>query len=481
MLQNKNTTIVSEVKDFFTSSEKAINTILTILSSLTLSEKQNGLLSRSNNEFTNINKLLLVLMFPFFEVKDAWHFSKSSLYPIMSCGKDIFYRLLNDSTISWRKISYKLSIQMICKTRSKSSEIEGKQTRCLIIDDTDLPKTGRQIEFIGKVFSHVTSQSILAFKGLFMGYHDGKSFFALDFSLHGEKGKNEKKPFGLTKKQLKDRFSKRRDKNSEGIKRKKEYFTTKIQSMIEMIKTAIINGVRFDYVLVDSWFTCFELVNFIKKRRIGCHLLGMAKMGKTRYSLNDKMLTAKEIIDLQRRKKKVKHSKLLCCYYSEVLVDFKGIQVKLFFSKASRKGRWYLLLSTDLELNFEQAYKIYSTRWSIEVFFKESKQYLGLGKCQSQDFDAQIASTTASMIQYNLLSVAKRFTDYESLGELFRNTKAETIQLTVAEHIWQIIVEILASLAELFEIDTELLMENLISDNEKLIKLSKYITLLQAG
>ena len=44
MLQNKSTTIISEVKDFFTSSEKAIQTLLTILSSLTLSEKQTGIL-----------------------------------------------------------------------------------------------------------------------------------------------------------------------------------------------------------------------------------------------------------------------------------------------------------------------------------------------------------------------------------------------------------------------------------------------------
>ncbi len=40
MLQNKYTTIVSEVKDFFTSGKKVINTILVILSSSTLSEKQ---------------------------------------------------------------------------------------------------------------------------------------------------------------------------------------------------------------------------------------------------------------------------------------------------------------------------------------------------------------------------------------------------------------------------------------------------------
>jgi len=481
MLQNKSTTIVSEVKDFFTSSEKAINTILTVLSSLTLSEKQIGLLSKSNNEYKNINKFLLIILFPFFDIQNAWHYKNSSLYGTFSCGKDVFYRLLNDSLIPWRKISYKLSMQLIGKTSSKSNDIENKSPRCLIVDDSDLPKTGRRTELIGKVFSHVTHQSILAFKGLFMGYHDGKSFFALDFSLHGERGKNKKKPYGLSNKQLKERFFKFRYKNSVSYQRKEEYFTTKIQSMIKMIRTAIANGLRFDYVLVDSWFTCFELVKFIKTRRIGVYLLGMAKMGKTRYLFNGKKLTAKEIVDYQRKAKKIKRSKQLASYYSEVLVNFNEIPVKLFFSKTSRKGKWHLLLTTDLKLNFEQAYKIYSIRWSIEVFFKEAKQYLGLGKSQSQDFDAQIATTTICMLQYNLLAVAKRFTDYESLGELFRNTKAETIQLTVAERIWQIIIDVLAALTELFEIDTEMLMEKLLSDNERIEKLFNYKTLLQAG
>lgn len=481
MLPNKSTTIVSEVKDFFTSSEKAIHTILTILSSLTLSEKQFGIESKSNNKHKNINKLLLVVMFPFFEVKDAWHYGQSTLYPAFSCGKDIFYRLMNDFTIPWRRISYKLTLQMIGKTSARSEQNSDTTPRCLIVDDTDLPKTGRHIELIGKVFSHVTKQSVLAFKGLFLGYHDGKSFFALDFSLHGEEGKNKKKPFGLTRKQLKARYSKHRGKNTPGKERKDEYFTTKIESMLEMVRTAIGQGLRFDYMLVDSWFTCFALVKFITTRRITCHLLGMAKMGKTRYSLEAKKLTAREIIDHLRKTKKVKRSKLLSCYCSESVVDFNGIAVKLFFCKTSRKGNWCVMLTTNLELTFEQAYKIYSTRWSVEVFFKESKQYLGLGKCQSQDFDAQIAHTSICMVQYNLLAVAKRFTDYESLGDLFRHTKAETIQLTLAERLWQIIVEVLADLAELLEIDTESLMEKLISDNQRLEKLTIYTTLMRAG
>ena len=481
MLPNKSTTIVSEVKDFFTSSEKAIYTVLAILSSLTLSEKHLGIESRCNNKHKNINKLLLVVMFPFFEVKDSWHYGQSSLYPAFSCGKDVFYRLLNDFSIPWRKISYKLTIQLIGKTTDKNKEEIDKLPRCIIVDDTDLPKTGRRMELIGKVFSHVTQKSVLAFKGLFLGYHDGKSFFAMDFSLHGEEGKNKKRPYGLSTKQLKARYSKRRYKSSPGSKRKQEYFTTKIENMIEMVRTAIGQGLRFDYMLVDSWFTCYALVKFVATRRFGCHLLGMAKMGKTRYLFNGKKLTSKEIIDCLRKQKKLKRSKQLTCFFSEAMVDFNGIEVKLFFCKTSRKGKWNVLLTTNQELGFEQAYRIYSIRWSVEVFFKESKQYLGLGKCQSQDFDAQIASTTICMIQYNLLSVAKRFTDYESLGEMFRNTHAETIQLTLAERLWQLIVDVLADLAELIEIDTELLMEKLISDNQRIKKLTNYTTLLQAG
>lgn len=46
---------------------------------------------------------------------------------------------------------------------------------------------------------------------------------------------------------------------------------------------------------------------------------------------------------------------------------------------------------------------------------------------------------TINMLQYNILTLAKRFTDYETLGQLFRDTQAENIELTVVERIWQII------------------------------------------
>ena len=480
MLRHKDTIILSEINSFFTSSEKAMETIFSFIRSLTFSDKKLGFSRANNLKFSNHNKLVLLLLFPFFEIKSSWHYADSALYRFLSCGKDVFYRLLNDSLIDWRNLSYSLNMQLIRKVQN-NSELSNSNPRCLIIDDTDLPKTGRKMELIGKIFSHVTHTSNFGFKGLFMGYHDGKSFFSLDFSLHGEKGKNQNKPYGLTPAQAKKRYTKKRDKTNKASDRTNDYFLTKIESMINMIRLAIAKGIRFDYLLVDSWFTCFELVKFIVSRRIKCHFIGMIKMGKTRYNAFGKSLTSKEIVDLLRRKGMTKRSKLLGYYYAETIVDFKGIQVKLFFCKSSKKGNWNGMMTTNTELTFEQAYKIYSTRWSVEVFFKESKQHLGLGKCQAQDFDAQIAATTLCMLQYNLLSVVKRFNDYETLGELFRASQKDALKLTISEQIWLIIIEVIAELSEIFNIDTEMLMEKLFSENEKLTKYLNFKNLTQAG
>jgi IS4 transposase len=44
------------------------------------------------------------------------------------------------------------------------------------------------------------------------------------------------------------------------------------------------------------------------------------------------------------------------------------------------KDKWVAFLSTDLSLSSSKIMKKYANRWSIEVFFKESKQLLALGK-----------------------------------------------------------------------------------------------------
>jgi IS4 transposase len=139
------------------------------------------------------------------------------------------------------------------------------------------------------------------------------------------------------------------------------------------------------------------------------------------------------------------------------------------------------LLTTNKHLDFAKAFEIYATRWTIEVFFKECKQYLRLGKCESRDFDAQIAATTLCMLQYNLFSVVKRFECYESFGALFRQATSETLELTIKERIYLIIKEITTTLANYFDFDPDSLLKHIIADNEQLTNLLNLNSLANAA
>ena len=85
----------------------------------------------------------------------------------------------------------------------------------------------------------------------------------------------------------------------------------------------------------------------------------------------------------------------------------------------------------------------YSARWTIEVFFKETKQLLRLGKCQSQDFDAQIAHVTTTYILYTFLAYFRRINDYETLGGLFEEIKDQLVEKNIAERLWALFEELL--------------------------------------
>jgi hypothetical protein len=296
MLPRKSTVNLCELQKYFSSSEKAIETLFQGLRSLKIYNKPFKAIDKVNTQHRGKQSLILLLLFPLFAVKDISFFSKSSLYQFYKCGKDVFYTFLNSPVFDWRKLSYQITKQLIHRIEKHSYIAGDEPVRCLIADDTDLPKRGRCFELLSRIYSHVTHSYNYGFKGLFLGYHDGKSFFGLDFSLHGEKGKDKEKPYGLTKKQSKKRFKVKRPKKSFGQQRVNEYFVSKTDMLIEMICKAISAGIRFDYLLTDSWFTNFELIRFIATRKINCFFLGMVKNGNTKYLCGNKELTFSQVL-----------------------------------------------------------------------------------------------------------------------------------------------------------------------------------------
>jgi hypothetical protein len=182
----------------------------------------------------------------------------------------------------------------------------------------------------------------------------------------------------------------------------------------------------------------------------------MYKIVKTKFEYRGRKLSYKEILHLAGKEKRCKKMNL---YYKTARVLYDDLPVTLFFSKIGTNGDWKVILTTDTKLSFLQAIEIYQIRWSIEVFFKEAKQLLNLGGCQSSTFDAQIADATITMIAYILLAFRFRYDHYESMGALFRAMNAEILQKTIDVRLWELFVELIQTVCQMIEKDFDDVMD----------------------
>lgn len=464
---NKNRQIISELQSFFKHNDasRAIQSIATVMESLTIQSKVVGPVKNPNCKFTFVQVLKLLILFPFFSVRNAADYASSGLGKLFSCKKDMFYRLMDDGRIDWRRLVYSITRQIAVKI---SRRADAKNVvRCLIIDDTDLPKRGMRAEGLGRVFSHTAMRSILGFKAMFLCYTDGKTQLMLDSTIQAEAGKNADRPQGLTRRQKAAQYTKDRAEDEKVNIRKAEMTESKIANAIRMIRRAIAEGVRFDYLLVDSWFPCAELLRFVHSRHFRCNLIGMVKMGKTKYDTAIGNLSAPDIIRRLVKSKAVKYARSIGYHYASVKAGYAGMDVTLFFYRKGN-GSWNALISTDTGIDAKEAFRLYSRRWVIEVAHKEMKGLLNLGKCQCVDFAGQIAGLSLCMIQYNILGCVKRFESYETIGGLFAEVSRETVELSVAQRIWGLIVEVINVIAEFTSCDPFELIGNVINNNNRI-------------
>ena len=479
MPKHKSTKNLSEIGKFFKNNDasNAMFNILRTINSLRLPEKVLfGRKSRCNQVYSLLNVFVCLLIGPCFMIRNPYNYDGSPLSGFLGCKKDVFYGFLRDVRINWRKLMYHINLQLWTRIEVRSDHKD--RMTCLIVDDTDFPKTGRRMERIGRVHSHLEHRSILGFKALFLGITDGVSQMLLDFALVGEKGRKEN--YGMSQKELDARYAPERNEEATASKRIKEYDKDKITLAMDMVREAIRKGIRFQYLLADSWFTCKEIIRFVHSRRIKCHYLGCIKVGekgKTKYHFDKNDFTAPALIRHLNKKDTKKYSRKLRCWYITADVKFAGISCRMFFVRRSKHGKWSGLITTNTGLDFFEAYRIYAQRWSQEVVFKESKGLLGLGKCQAKDFAEQIAHTSIVALQYNILSLVKRFNDYETIGGLFREVEKESIELTIAERIWQLIMETVISFATIFGLTDEEVLEVVVKQSDELAHICRTFNL----
>ena len=199
----------------------------------------------------------------------------------------------------------------------------------------------------------------------------------------------------------------------------------------------------------------------------------MAKIGIIKYTevISEKSYYPGELISKYSRK--ATYNRKLKIHYFRVAVTYNGIRINLFFIKMGKNAKWRLLITTDLWIKVRKLLEVYQIRWSIEVFFRDSKQYLQLGKCQSNDFDAQIADTSLIMIRFLMLSFYKRIHHQQSIGGLFEKLSEQIIEATLVQRLWQILIDLLLELSIIERIDISELFIQILRNKKVAEKIQK--------
>ncbi len=372
-----------------------------------------------------IEILFIVLSMPFMLVTSINAIFRSEFKWVNKrVDKCSIYRFLSDSRYDWRRLIYR-----ICVIFTRLFPASGETA--FIIDDTVIKKEGYKGEKITKVYDHCSKRFHYGFKQVVLTYCDGKSVIPVDSSLHGEKSLK-----GKTDKQ----YMKPRKSGSAGAKRAKEHTLDKLTSALKMVCRAIKEGLKAKYVIFDSWYAAsFAFI----KGMIANGLIVVCAMPVNRKCVHRQQnINISKVLAFLKNSKKPKRCAARSLRYYETTIEMPELgKVKLCLCRKISHKEWKAIISTDVSMSALAIMKVYALRWSIEVFFKEAKNLLRMGKCQSVDFDAQIANISISLLLYIVMAYYRRIMEVDTTGTLFETVKKDIYEKTIAENLWQYFVE----------------------------------------
>jgi len=202
--------------------------------------------------------------------------------------------------------------------------------KVFIIDTTAYARNrSKNVELLSRVKDHSTKRYIQGFRLQAAAISDGHSLIPVDFSL-------------LASADPKKRFCEIRndiDKRTTRFRRRLEALQKATVLTIEMAQRIQSEGLRFNYILVDSWYSDPKpVLGLFKSAPVIC----MLKKGRTNYQVGEKKLTLKQIYaSLQKRRERAK----ILATQEIMLID--TVSANILFVRHNSKKDWLAIMSTD--------------------------------------------------------------------------------------------------------------------------------------
>ncbi len=252
----------------------------------------------------------------------------------------------------------------------------------LLIDDSKNQKCGKIMEAVGWIRDSFTGRNIR-----------GHQYVTAVIRFRGHII-----PFGIRL------YVKKEDCRKLGVKFKK---TTQLAA--ELI-SEFHPPQRVDvHILFDSYYMCPVVVKSCRKS--GFHFVSTLKSNRNLFKDGRKLKAGNYSKNTFRSQNKgkfaIRKSKGLVKY---IYVDAGWLIVSnlgklhVIFSHRAVEHRILGLVTDDPKLSACQIIRTYDDRWSIEVFFKDGKQLLGLGQYQNVSLEAAVTHLHLVCFAYALLT-----------------------------------------------------------------------------
>ncbi len=394
-----------------------------------------GIAKRSGCEAQQV--VFMLLMWRWLGSPSVAMFCKAPIQWFCQVKKDVLYDFMKRTDLNWRRW------QLLVAKRVCSLNATGRAV--LVVDDSIKARRSKKMDAVSSHYDHVTGQYVIGQQVVTLGLCCDDGFIPIDSEISVSNSKRQQKDGALP------------DGRSRASKRYRQACDwSKIELVAAMVKRALRAGISAAYLVADSWYGNKAMMQLgidsgltsILRMKNGNLKYRTAFGGRTRdlnaqqiyrhvargrwekvevYNSKWQMAATTVKINLEHSNAKLE------CWHEVKLLFVRGLNLD-----AGESNRWALFLSTDARIDALEMLEAYAMRWSIEVYFKESKQHLKWLGEQTRSFASHSASLHLSAVCYLVLvHLTLEDDQYSRLGQARDELVEQVRVLNYAQKLWQ--------------------------------------------
>jgi len=359
--------------------------------------------------------------------------SNISRCTLESADKTNLSRFLSESPWKSQEMNARRVQYMLGQT--VNVRLDGKQS-CLLIDDTLCEHVGSLFEYIDRHYNHSDSSYPLAHNLVTSHYRSGAVRFPVDCEIYRryedltqwEAFIHKHFPEQVIPSTTQARQKVHKELDSTLLEDPEfaelhQQFRTKLTIAHELLKHAVEHGLPFTTVLMDSWYLTSEFVQQLadhNKQWVSL-LKSNRNLSMSGFQLRDAQghpipLPANGVIKVEAlvplipatayRQVDINQRSYWCFTVCTRLSGIGKVRLVISFQTADLSGSYAVLVTNHTEWTAKQILATYLQRWTIETFYRDSKQLLGLNQYRVRSHSAMQSHWCLVFVAYSLLHLA---------------------------------------------------------------------------